>query len=95
MPFVSVEDVEDDTVEDIEDLVPGTLNGGQGNALLTKFNNAVQKAAEGKYQVAINVMQAFIQQVNDMIANGTLTPAQGTPLVQQAQLLIVAWTALL
>ena len=95
LAFASAEDIGEDAIEDIEDLVPTTLNGGQANALQTKIDNAMDKAANGQYSAAINQMQAFLTQLSDMVSAGTLTPAQAAPFVTQAQALIAIWTALL
>lgn len=55
----------------------------------------MEKAANGQYGAAINQMEAFLTQLNDMVANGTLTPAQAVPFIQQAEFLIAIWTAML
>jgi hypothetical protein len=39
---------------------------------------------------AIQQLQAFIQQVQALIETGTLTPAQGQPLIDAAQAIITA-----
>jgi hypothetical protein len=71
------------------------LNEGQANALKAKIENAIAKAASGQYNAAINQMSAFITQLNDMIANGTLTAEQAAPFLEQAEFLIAIWTAML
>ena len=53
LPFASAEDIGEDAIDDIDDLVPGTLNEGQANALETKIENAIAKAANGQYAAAI------------------------------------------
>lgn len=40
-------------------------------------------------------MQAFLAQLADMVANGTLTPAQAAPFIQQTEFLIAIWTGML
>jgi Leucine Rich Repeat (LRR) protein/FIMAH domain-containing protein len=95
LPFASAEDIGEDAIDEIDDLVPATLNEGQANALKTKIANAMEKAAKGQFNAAINQMQSFLTQLNDMIAGGTLTPAQAAPFVEQAQTLIAIWTAML
>ena len=92
LAFASAEDIGEDAIEDIEDLVPATLNDGQANALQTKIDNAMDKAEKGQYSAAINQMQAFLTQLADMVSAGTLTPAQAAPFVTQAQALIAIWT---
>jgi hypothetical protein len=44
------------------------LNQGQGNALLVKLYHAIQKLNQGESKVAINLLGAFINQVNDFIS---------------------------
>jgi hypothetical protein len=95
LPFATAEDIGEDAVDEIDDLVPDVLNEGQANALKSKIENAIAKAANGQYNAAINQMQAFITQLNDMVANGTLTAEQAAPFLDQAQWLIAIWTALL
>ena len=95
LAFASAEDIGEDAIEDIEGLVPATLNGGQANALQAKIDNAMDKADKGQYSAAINQMQAFLTQLADMVSAGTLTPAQAAPFVTQAQALIAIWTELL
>lgn len=91
LELASAEDIGEDAVDTIDDLVPDPLNGGQANALSSKIENAVAKAAKGNYQAAINQMQTFINQLEDMVGNGTLMPAEAAPLLAQAQFLIDIW----
>jgi hypothetical protein len=93
LSFSSPEDIGGDAVGGIEDLVPDPLTAGQANALTTKIENAMAKAAKGQYQAAINQMVAFISQLQDMVAEGVLTQEQADPFLQQAQALIDLWTA--
>lgn len=93
LPFSSAEDVGEDAVGGIDDLVPDPLNEGLANALSGKIESAMAKAAAGQYQVAINLMEAFIAQVEDLVVNGVLTQEEAEPLLQQAEALIALWTA--
>jgi Leucine-rich repeat (LRR) protein len=95
LPIGTPEDVGNNAVDGIGELVPGTLNGGQANALQAKIENALAKAAKGQYSAAINQMQSFLVQLDDMVTAGTLTPAQAAPFILQAEWLIASWTALL
>jgi Leucine-rich repeat (LRR) protein len=95
LPFATAEDIGEDAVGAIDDLVPDPLNAGVANALTSKIANAVAKAANGQYQAAINQMQAFLAQLGDMVANGTLTPAEAAPLIEQAEWLISMWMEML
>ena len=93
--FTPAEDIGEDTVDDLDELVPGVINAGQANGLKTKIENAMEKAAKGQYAAAINQMQAFITQVNGMVGDGTLTPAQAEPFIDQAESLIAIWSGML
>jgi len=76
----------DDLIDDIQDLIDaGTLNGGQGNALISKLQNIIDKLNNGKTKAACNQLGAFINQVTDFINGGTLTSADGQPLIDAAQ----------
>ena len=58
----------DDLIEDIEDLVDdGLLNNGQGNSLISKLENIIDKLNNGQTSVACNKLDAFINQVNAFI----------------------------
>ena len=63
----------------------GALNGGQGNALKAKLNAALQKLNQGQTGPAASQVQAFINQVNDLVAKGILTADQGQDLIADAQ----------
>ena len=86
------EDISEDTIDEIEELVPTVLNQGQANALQTKIDNAMEKAEKGQFNAAINQMQSFLSQLANMVANGTLTPDQAAPFIAQAEALIAIWT---
>ena len=73
-----------DLIDDVDGLVPGTLNSGQGNSLTTKLANAIAKLNGGMTTAGCNQLQAFINQVNSFIRNGILTVAQGQPLIDAA-----------
>jgi len=75
--------------DDVQGLVDtGALNQGQGNALMNKLDQAINKLDQGKITQAINHLQAFINQVNDFINTGVLTPAEGQPLIDAANRII-------
>jgi hypothetical protein len=92
LPVVMAQDaVEDLLAEEIEGLIDdGTLSWGRGNALLSKLDAAIKKLDQGKDAVAINLLQAFIQQVSDFIDEGILTPTEGQPLIDAANEIISA-----
>jgi len=69
-------------IERIEQLVnTNVLNQGQGNALTTKLNGALQKLNQGKTNAAVNKLNAFSNQVNGFINAGILTEEEGQPLI--------------
>jgi pullulanase-type alpha-1,6-glucosidase len=82
----SVADQTDLLVEEIEALVDaGVLNGGQGNALISKLLNALAKFENGQTNAAANQLEAFINQVEDFVADGILTAEQGAALIAAAE----------
>lgn len=69
----------------IEDLVEeGDLNVGQGTALTAKLESAIILMNKGKLIPARNLLQAFINQVNGLIATGALSQEEGEPLINYA-----------
>jgi hypothetical protein len=62
----------------------GKLNGGNANALIAKLSAALQSLNQGNSKPACNQIQAFINQVNSLMAGGTLTAAQGQALIDAA-----------
>jgi hypothetical protein len=93
--FTPIADVGEDALDDLDELVPETLNPGQANALKSKLENAIAKADAGQYHVAINLAEAFVSQLEEMVANGVLTAGQAAPFLEQAAVLIEGWTGLL
>jgi pullulanase-type alpha-1,6-glucosidase len=63
----------------------GSLNKGQGNALTVKLDNAIKNLDRGKAKTALNNLNAFTNQVQDLIADGVLTPAEGQSLIEAAE----------
>jgi predicted extracellular nuclease len=68
----------------------GALNDGQGNALISKLENVLDKLARGNTNAAANQLGAFINQVEDFIDEGVLTAEQGNPLIKVATALVEA-----
>ncbi|MEZ4868830.1 MAG: Ig-like domain-containing protein [Caldilineaceae bacterium] len=88
--IVSASSLIDTLIAKVQALVnSGVLNGGNGNALIAKLENAKKKLMSGQPAVAINMMQAFINQVNAFSGN-QLTPAQAQELINDANAIIVA-----
>jgi hypothetical protein len=84
-------EITENLITDIETLVAmDVLNQGQGNALTAKLRAAIKKMEQGNVNTAINQLQAFINQVNALINGGTLTPAEGQPLLDAANNIINA-----
>ena len=80
-----------DLIDEVGLLVTaGVLNQGQGNALITKLNGAINKLNQRNTNAAINILQAFINQVSAFINAGILSSAEGQPLIDTAQAIIDA-----
>jgi hypothetical protein len=62
----------------------GALNSSQGAALTTKLDNVVSKLSKGQKGAAGNQLGAFSNQVGAFINSGSLTLAQGQPLIDAA-----------
>ena len=60
------------------------LTGTQVQGLNSKLQAALDAFNQGKTNVACNKLSDFISQVSAYINNGTLTSAQGTPLINSA-----------
>ena len=68
-------------IDDVETLVnTGSLNKGQGNALTKKLEGVLKQLAKGKNKTATNQLQATLNQVQSLVADGVLTPAEGQAL---------------
>ena len=73
-------------IEDVEALVDaGVLNGGQGNALISKLENVIEKIEKSQTAAALAQLNAFINQVMSFVDEGILTPLQGAALIAAAQ----------
>jgi hypothetical protein len=62
----------------------GTLTAGQGNALTSKLQQAKAKIQQGQITAAVSLLNAFINQVNSLIADGLLSAADGALLIAAA-----------
>ena len=80
-------------IDQVQSLIEqGIVSQGQGNALIAKLDGAIKQLEKGNTKTAINELQAFINQVNDLM-NSTppiLTPAEGQPLIDAANAIIAA-----
>jgi pullulanase len=59
----------------------GSLNQGQSNALITKLAQAIQDLDKSKPKTALNVLNAFSNQVQDYLNEGVLSPEEGQMLL--------------
>ena len=66
----------------------GTLDKGQGNALTNKLFHALEKIAEGKNKTAVNTLNAFINQVTDLMDDGVISEDQGTGIIDATNAII-------
>jgi hypothetical protein len=66
----------------------GALTGGLGTALTAKLDNTLDKLARGQTASAVAMLQAFVSQVGDLVADGVLTPAQGQRLIELANVML-------
>jgi hypothetical protein len=73
-------------IEDIQALVSeGVLNSGQGNALISKLEAAIQALDRGNPTAAVNQMNAFMNEVYALVRAGALTNDQGLSLIVKAK----------
>ncbi len=77
-----------DEIDRLEDA--GILNAGQANALRVKLAAAEKSLEKGKKQTAINQLNAFINQVLSLVAEGVLPPEEGELLIGLAEDIILA-----
>jgi hypothetical protein len=66
----------------------GVLNEGNGNALISKLDNALNSFNSSNNTAGVNQIDAFIQQVNDFLNSGKLTSAQAQSLTDAANEII-------
>jgi Flp pilus assembly CpaF family ATPase len=70
-------------INSVQALAP-PLSGQQSQGLVSKLQAALDAVNQGKTNVACNKLADFISQVQAYINNGTLTSAQGQPLLNSA-----------
>jgi uncharacterized repeat protein (TIGR01451 family) len=75
------------TLQDMKTYINGlsSLTGTQKQGLNAKLDAALSAIANGQTNVACNKLNDFISQVQAYINNGTLTSAQGQPLIDSAK----------
>jgi K319L-like, PKD domain/Secretion system C-terminal sorting domain len=81
-----------DAVHNLVDQVLA-LNEPQGSGLIGKLQVVIARLDNNKIDKAIEMLQQFIDQVNVFIGNGTLTAAEGQPLIDAANAIIAALRA--
>ena len=73
----------------IQDMVnAGIINAGQGNALITKLNQALNKLEKGQTKVAINNLNAFINQVTGLMYGGKIPEEQANAMIEATYAII-------
>jgi len=60
------------------------LNGGQDNSLVKELQQAIKLMNTGKNAGAIQNLDLFISEVNDLVNSGVLSSSQATPLISAA-----------
>ena len=87
--FTSVQTAQEaaqDVIGQIETLLADALlNEGQGKSLTRKLKSAIRKLDQEQEKVAVNILNAFINQVNSLINAGVLSAADGDPLISAVQ----------
>src|SRR5579884_1125846 len=66
----------------------GVLNGGQDNSLVVKLQHAIHKMNSGNAAAAMDNLNSFIGEVNDLLGGGVLTSSQARPLISAAESVI-------
>ncbi len=78
-------------IDEVLDLVAaGVLSSGQANGLIAKINGVIEKLNKGQVGPAINQLGAFIMQVQELVNDGQLPPADGQALSAAAQAVLEA-----
>lgn len=87
---ITTQDATQSVIEQVEGLVGGTLNKGQGNSLIVKLEAAIRQMDSGNTDVAINQLQAFIGEINALISAGILSQEEAQPLIDAVNEIITA-----
>jgi uncharacterized protein (TIGR02145 family) len=71
-----------DVISEIESMMSeGIINQGLGNALILKLERALDLYETGKIEIAENILKAFTNQVDDLIATEVITSEEGKLLI--------------
>jgi Leucine-rich repeat (LRR) protein len=68
-------------------IAAGSINGGIGNALMSRFLNALQKLNGGNTQAAQGMLAGIISQIVDLIDDGEISASDGNNLIALAEAL--------
>ncbi|HEY8389182.1 MAG TPA: Ig-like domain-containing protein [Parasegetibacter sp.] len=73
-------------IDDLKEMVKSlALNGGNKNALTVKLDNAEKFISQSKPQQAVNMLNAFINQVNGFRNAGKLAEGQAVEMIEAAR----------
>jgi hypothetical protein len=61
-----------------------TINGGEATSLTQKLDAVVALASRGQTRAAINMLNAFVLQIDALVSSGSLTPSAGQALIADA-----------
>ena len=78
------EEIEDE-ITDLITLGEFDINSGQADSLLYKLQHAVEKTEDNKINVAINMLESFINTIYAYINSGALSQANGDGLIAGVQ----------
>jgi hypothetical protein len=78
------EEIEDE-INDLIDSGQFDINSGQAENLLYRLQHAVEKTDDGKINVAIKMLESFINKINAYINSGAITEANGDGLIAGVQ----------
>jgi hypothetical protein len=85
-----------DLITEVGQLVAaGFLNQGQGNSLVVKLQNAIKKMNQGNYNAAINLLNAFINEVTALYNAGILPGDDAEGLIVAAERIITVLESML
>ena len=78
-------------IDEVDQLfADGVLNGGQANSLKAKLHAAQKSAANGRFTPAANQINAFINEVEAMMAAGLLSAEEGALLIAIAEEILLS-----
>lgn len=80
-------------IDEIIELVDaGELDGGEGNSLVKKLENALRSIEAGHMQAALGKLTAFANQISAFMIQGVLTPEEGQPLLDEVNRIIAEFS---